>query len=354
MHNFSKLIDGGVPFEIVPNTRKITVPQKNRVIGTVGDHLSEQVRFVCPMVIDGHDITLCGRKYVSWRNINNEQGNDELKELARENGEVLFYWNVPDGVTVGKGVVSFSVHFEDVDDNGKVEYRWGTSSCSDCEILDAVNTVLGTYKSIYVSGNKLVIADYTPVHDRTLELNSESIIPNGSLSIATNGKHDVRQYAEVDVNVSCDHDLTNLTPENVKKDVTINNVTGTFEGDHDLTNLKPENVKKGVNINGVVGTFGDFENINLEIENNTDVEVGVKYTQFDGNGMTSLAMTGFMDGGTVRFFDVAKGGFILFFTDAYMNGLSISSNGNVRHGGTYVVIQANGKDKKLVINELEG
>lgn len=201
MHNFSKLIDGGVPFEIVPNTRKITVPTKNRIIGTVGDCLSEQVRFACPMVIDGHDITLCGRKYVSWRNVLNEQGSDELKELDREDGYVLFCWNVPDGVTVGNGVVSFSIHFEDVDDNGNVTYRWGTSSCSDCEILDAVNTVVGTYKSMYVSGDTLVISDYTPVQEQTLELNSESVIPKECLSIVENGIYHVRDYADVNVNV---------------------------------------------------------------------------------------------------------------------------------------------------------
>ena len=286
MHNFSKLIDGGVPFEIVPNTRKITVPTKNRIIGTVGDCLSEQVRFACPMVIDGHDITLCGRKYVSWRNVLNEQGSDELKELDREDGYVLFCWNVPDGVTVGKGVVSFSIHFEDVDDNGKVTYRWGTSSCSDCEILDAVNTVVGTYKSMYVSGDTLVIADYTPVQERTLELNSESIVPSGTVEITSNGNHGVREYAEarVNINVSCDHDLTNLTPENVKKGVIINNVTGTFEGDHDLTNLKPENVKKGVTINNVTGAFGEFTNVPLVIKNQTDHEMNVRYTKFNGDG----------------------------------------------------------------------
>lgn len=230
MHELNKLIDNGTPFEISISTKKVTVPKNHRVIGTVGSHMSEQVTFFCPIEIDGHDITQCARKYVAWRNAFGDQGSDELDLLLTENGEAVFAWDVKKGLTVGKGVVSFSIHFEDVGKGGELTYHWGTSTCSECEILDAINTVVGTYKSMYVVDDTLVISDYNPVQDRKLELNSESIIPDGSVQITTNGNHNVREYAEVNVDVPCDHDLTNLKPENVKKDVTINNVTGDYGG----------------------------------------------------------------------------------------------------------------------------
>lgn len=52
-------------------------------------------------------------------------------------------------------------------------------------------------------------------------------------------------------------DLTNLIPENVRENVTINGVTGTLKpaSSIDLTNLKPENIKKGVTINKITGTL---------------------------------------------------------------------------------------------------
>ena len=196
------IIDSGIAFEIVPNTRKIIVPQMYKVIGTVGDNSSESLTFRCPRLIDGHEINACARKYVSWVNAEGQIGHDELQWLRWEGDYVCFSWLVKEGLTVGHGIVSFSVHFEDVDENGKATYRWSTTACKECEILDAINGVLGKYKAIYVSGDKLVISDYTPVHGTSLSLESDGIKPQGTLSITENGVFDVTQYAEAKVEVS--------------------------------------------------------------------------------------------------------------------------------------------------------
>lgn len=224
MTNHSGIIDSGTFFEIVPNTRKITVPPMYKVIATVGDHLSEQLTFRCPKLIDGHDVAGCARHYLTWKSVNQEVGHDELTLRDTDDEYIYFTWVVRDGLAVAKGLVSFSVHFEDTDPNGLTIYRWSTATCTECEILDSINAVLGAYEAIYVAGNKLVFADYIPVKDKTLVLETNGLIPEGTLKIEKNGIFDVGRYAQADVEVLED---PNLIPENIKHGVDIFGVTGT-------------------------------------------------------------------------------------------------------------------------------
>lgn len=224
MANHSGIIDSGTFFEIVPNTRKITVPPMYKVIATVGDHLSEQLTFRCPKLIDGHDVAGCARHYLTWKSVNQEVGHDELTLRDTDDEYIYFTWVVRDGLAVAKGLVSFSVHFEDTDPNGLTIYRWSTATCTECEILDSINAVLGAYEAIYVAGNKLVFADYIPVKDKTLVLETNGLIPEGTLKIEKNGIFDVGRYAQADVEVLED---PNLIPENIKHGVDIFGVTGT-------------------------------------------------------------------------------------------------------------------------------
>ena len=201
MATHSGIRDDGLRFQIVPSTRKITVPASHKVIGTVGDHMSEQITIMCPLTIDGHDITGCARKFITWKNVSGDVGHDELVVIENDEEYIYFTWTIRDGLTVVSGMVQFSIHFEDTDDSGVVLYRWSTAPCTECEILDSVNALLGTYQAIYVAGNTLVIADYNPVEDKTLSLDSAGIIPSGTLDINTVGKHAVGEFAEVNVTV---------------------------------------------------------------------------------------------------------------------------------------------------------
>ena len=172
MMNHSGIIDSGIHFQIIPNTRKIVVPSAYKVIGTVGEHLAEQLTFKCPKLVDGHEIVNCASKYITWQNVNGGIGHDELKNLTEDDENLYFTWDVPDGLTVAKGFVSFSVHFEDVDANGATLYRWGTTTCSECEILDSINANLGKYEAVYVVGDILVFADYNLVKNNTVSINT--------------------------------------------------------------------------------------------------------------------------------------------------------------------------------------
>lgn len=221
--------DSGAYFVIDPVSRKIIVPHAHKSIGVVGDHNSEQITFECPQMIDGHDISQCESRYVTWINVNGEVGHDRLDIAQVEQsaeGIIHLTWTIRNGLTVAKGVVQFSVHFEDSNEDGTTLYRWSTATCKDCDILDSVNAVLGAYEAVYVAGNALVFADYNMVKDATLEIETNGLIPKGTLAITENGNYPVGEYAEVNVNVMGDPDLV---AENIKKGVNILGVEGAYD-----------------------------------------------------------------------------------------------------------------------------
>lgn len=223
--------DSGEYFVITPASRKVTVPHAHKSIATVGDHNSEQITFVCPQIVDGHDISQCASRYVTWQNVNGEVGHDELHIVQVEQGaEGMLYlaWTIRNGLTVAKGIVQFSVHFEDFDDDGATLYRWSTATCKDCDILDSVNAVLGAYQAVYVAGDTLVFADYNVVKDGVLEIKTNGLIPEGTLQINENGTFPVGEYAEVNVSVHTKDD-PDFIPENIKKGVNILGIEGAYD-----------------------------------------------------------------------------------------------------------------------------
>lgn len=209
MTTHSGIRDSGAMLQIIPSTRKISVPTNCKVIGTVGDINSEQVRFQCPKEIDGHDIEGCNQHYVTWENANGDIGIDHLEFLSKDDENLYFGWIVRGELTTKAGIVSFSIRFEDISESGRTVYSWGTTECRDCKILDTVNASVGAFANVYVDGHTLVFADHTPVYDgQTLVLETPGIVPNGRKTINTNGVHDVVGFASVDVMVPRDNAIT--------------------------------------------------------------------------------------------------------------------------------------------------
>lgn len=318
----SGIVDGGAVFEIVPHLRKVIVPSSHRVIGTEGEHCSEQITIRCPKTIDGHDIPGCAQHYVAWKNVEGEPGSDELDLVPGDGDMVSFKWVIRDALTAAKGLVSFSVHFEDKDENGKTAYKFSTTTCKDCEILESINNVVATYEAIYVKGNTLVIANYTPVTDGKAVINT-TMMPEGILEITEDGEYSVGQYAGVSVvrsdaapavdvskegivkatangretalQLSTEHDI-DFTPENIRQGATIFGVTGAYKptitfGINDTNgrvvafyrgneiahveiskrwdpDFVPENIKAGVNIFGVEGTCQPVKFVQVTFVNN--------------------------------------------------------------------------------------
>ena len=255
MANHSNVKDTGAFFTIVPETREVKVPSTHKVIGVVGDHLAEQLTFEIPKYIDGHDIAGCARRYVEWENVKDEIGSDQLVELTEppegaKDGMLYFTWTIRDRLAAAKGLVQFSIHFEDVDTNGLRLYHWGTTACKNCEILDSINAALGVYAAIWVAGDTLVIEDYTPVEDGALALEMPGIVPEGTLEIHEAGLHEVGKYAQVEVKTVYETPtVTEIGGGAIKAEA--NGMATEYQ-----TDLTPDKLLKGETVLGVEGTAG--------------------------------------------------------------------------------------------------
>ena len=366
MVNHSGIVDGGTAFQIVPSTRKVTVPPAYKVIGTVGEHCAEQLTFACPSLIDGHEIDKCARKYITWKNTNGDVGHDELKKTFEDGSNVYFTWDVSHGLTVANGIVSFSVHFEDVDENGIVIYRWSTTTCRECEILDSINAVLNAYEAIYVAGETLVFVDYNKVEGGTLDLASNGINPDGTLEIKDNGYHDVGVYAQVKVDVDAPtgsmkitqngtYDVTNYAEAHVALSVDTPQISISEDGrikstangvetvvrlkaDHD-PDFVPENIREGVNIFGVDGVYKPYapELVDVTVTrrtlNPTSKSIYAYYTTWDGTKLVDKKAGILVDENSYTL-PCLKGSLITFVVDTlfYENEyFHITTNGEIVH-----------------------
>lgn len=297
--------DAGAPFEVDSFTRKVIVPNAERVIGVVGDDRSEQVTFKIPNVIDGHNMPRCNRKYVAWRNVEGVPGTDALAIVEETKDYAIYAWTVRDGLTTAKGIVVFSLHFEcDDPKTGRQIYRWGTHTCSDCEILDSVNVILGAYKAIYIDGETLVFADYATVEAHKIDLTS-CVVPKDTFSIKELGKQDVSRYAYAEVSDP---------------------------------NIKPENIKRGVKILGVEGTALSRtpEMVNVSISNGiTEGLCEIYFTTVDDDGIaTAESLSLDAEDRGDRTVQIVKGTQVVFRFSAPTGGkkITIRLNG-IENGG---------------------
>ncbi len=295
MATHSGIRDDGLRFQIVPSTRKITVPASHKVIGTVGDHMSEQITIMCPLTIDGHDIMGCARKFITWKNVSGDVGHDELVFIEKDEEYAYFTWTIRDGLTVASGMVQFSVHFEDTDDSGVVVYRWSTAPCTDCEILDSVNAVLGAYKAIYVAGDTLVIADYNPVKDGTLSLDSAGIIPSGTLEITEEGEYDVGQYAAVNVTVPGLYE-----DPTIEVDESTGLITATANGKESTAQVVIPSCTVTATITGVTG-----------------IPIALDYMTAEGLTINRVSSQTMHPGNSPVTFNMVKGYFFMYFDKQY-------------------------------------
>ena len=304
MANHKGVKDSGEYFVINPVSRKVTVPHAHKSIATVGDHNSEQITFECPQMVDGHDISQCSRRYITWINVNGEVGHDELQFAQVESataGMVYLSWTIRNSLTVAKGIIQFSVHFEDIDENGETVYRWSTATCKDCDILDSINAILGVYEAIYVSGDTLVIADYTPVSDKTLSLETNGLIPEGKMEITANGSYDVGRVAEVEVAVD------EAPPQiAVQSNGLITASDGSAQTQVQLSanhnsNFKAENIKKNVSIFGVTGNYAPKPSISVSYTGVVTATAGSESTthQITKNDEPRLLPAYIKDGETI-------------------------------------------------------
>lgn len=122
-------------------TRDFTLPKGFQpIIGVVGDKNSEVVSFKIDRYIDSHDISECAVHRVYWKN--EEAGTkghfdiEDIKLTETDENTVLLGWLIDDDVTASPGEISFSLRFEDYDEDGQCTYRWNTFYGGDLIILE--------------------------------------------------------------------------------------------------------------------------------------------------------------------------------------------------------------------------
>lgn len=135
MANHSGIRDNGSKLQIIPHTRRVNVPNTCEIIGTVGDHNSEQLTFQCPKFIDGHEVEKCASHYISWVNAEGQSGKSKVVVDGTDEENFYFTWVIDAAVTSAEGAVLFAVHFVDYGEGGTVAYRWSTTTNDSLKVL---------------------------------------------------------------------------------------------------------------------------------------------------------------------------------------------------------------------------
>lgn len=136
--------DNDSPIEIDAETKEIMVPGGFITeVAVVGDHNSNAITFLCPKLIENHNILECSQKFIRWEN-GQYNGifkitSDYINETERDNVPcVKITWEIDKYVTIKEGPISFSICFRDVDtdddNNKKVVYQWSTKVCNNFSI----------------------------------------------------------------------------------------------------------------------------------------------------------------------------------------------------------------------------
>ena len=117
--------------EIDPETRMITVPASEILLGVQHDAMAERKYFRCPKIV-GDDIDLTKMElYVVFQNAGGtEDRNRDRYHVtdvqAVDDGYIEFSWKLSEKVTAYAGDVQFGVCAIDTDEDGDVVNRWNT------------------------------------------------------------------------------------------------------------------------------------------------------------------------------------------------------------------------------------
>ena len=138
------LIDSDKPFIIDPISRSITTENKKLKLMR-GDHNFERYTFEVPLVIDGHDMSLCNDIRINYENISSTIRSDISKGPYRvkdahivDGDKLVFTWLVSGNATKYAGTLQFSVGFRCLN-GSEVEYAWNTDNFKNMIVSDVVN-----------------------------------------------------------------------------------------------------------------------------------------------------------------------------------------------------------------------
>ena len=117
--------------EINPETREISIPDSEIILGVETDQKAERKYFHCPKIV-GNNIDLSALElYVVFQNASNkEEGKDRYHVTdvtATSDGYITFSWELSAKVTAYKGDVQFVVCAIKTDSSGVKQNVWNTT-----------------------------------------------------------------------------------------------------------------------------------------------------------------------------------------------------------------------------------
>lgn len=138
------IYDTDAHYIIDPITREIRAEHPlTRTIAKY-DHNSEIITFELPKTVDGHDMLLSNRVWVHYINIDAQtrkenRGIYEAKDLQlskTDENTAVFSWTITRNSTQLAGILSFSIRFACIDENGEESYGWGTANYDSIIVCD--------------------------------------------------------------------------------------------------------------------------------------------------------------------------------------------------------------------------
>lgn len=116
-------------------TKKITIPSSFHNVIVEGDHLSETIFFTIGRYADGLDLSQ-HKCIVRFVNAGNEYGESETYIAELSENTIKFGWTLDNKITRYKGMVSFTIQFETV--NEGIQYQWQTQPAN-LTVVDGLN-----------------------------------------------------------------------------------------------------------------------------------------------------------------------------------------------------------------------
>ncbi len=185
MAHIHEVRDSDSHYIIDPVTMGVTNAKEEKNTLQLGDHDSEIFTFEIPKTIEGHDMTLCNKIEVHYKNISSKDAADvssdfyivsDLKAAEDDAGKLLFSWKVSGNATKYAGVLNYRILFACVDDEGNHTYRRWTKVFKGITIEDGFENT-DQIETVFSDGFEQFKAE---MRDNILDIRNNilSILPN--------------------------------------------------------------------------------------------------------------------------------------------------------------------------------
>ena len=133
LHTNSQVTDTDSSVITITPQRTFDVPADfNTTLGYAGDVNSQVVTFILPKSHEGHDLSLCNKHRLKWKNLaNGVEGNNDLTTIKNDTIDKdtswAATWEVPPEAMTQAGTLEIAISIFDIKDN-IVAFSWNTAS----------------------------------------------------------------------------------------------------------------------------------------------------------------------------------------------------------------------------------